>query len=432
MRRKLLPVITSGFIVSILAVSCNDFGSAPATNRTTFIKIFEMGGDLSGQVCEVVSDGYLLGANYSYDTANWSVINKLDIHGNLIKQVEIYGSSVNSIREVSDGYLIFGNRIQTNDTALNINDRVITKAMLTKYSSDLSTKLASLAYFDPANPTVDFQGTGLTVDANGTCVMAGNKKGSQPNDLSKSFLVACDAGLDTLWTRTFTLQDQDFTNAKNVFVTPVGDVLWANSVQKVNLSQTLSYLTNSLVAPELTFTNYSYFGQLLTKNRFVASEMNLGFATYGIIGTFSDSQGNTSNMFFIQADAQGNFLPSTILIFDGVNGNVTPANLDDTPTSESDDKGSAVSGTADNGFLLGGSLTTTLKRGNGGLDIWLLKIDINGTVVWDKNYGGSGDDTVSSIRLLNDGGFLVCGTSNTNGLNSAFVMRIDSNGEILK
>jgi hypothetical protein len=431
MNRKLLSAIYVLLVFCLIAVGCNDFGSAPITERTTFIKLFERGGDLKGQVCEVLTDGYVLGSNFNSGLINESILNKLDSKGNVIWEHTIKKSSVNSIREVEDGYLILGNSIQTNDTALNVNDRVITKFMLTKVDKN-GVKIDSVIYSDPKNPTVDYQSTGIALDRNGNIIMAGNKKGSQPTDLSKSFLVACNPSLDTLWTRTYTLQDQDFTNAKNVFVTSGGEVLWANSVQKANLSQTLSYLTNSLVVPQLTFSNYSYFGQLLIKNRFVGSEMSLGFSTYGLVGTFSDSQGKSANMFFIQADASGNFLPATLLVFDGEQGDVTPTNLDDTPNSESDDAGSAVSLTADGGFLIGGSLNTTLKRGNGKLDIWLIKIDNSGKVVWNKNYGGSGDDVVSSIRLLNDGGFLVCGSSSVNGLSSAYIMRIDANGEILK
>jgi hypothetical protein len=75
-------------------------------------------------------------------------------------------------------------------------------------------------------------------------------------------------------------------------------------------------------------------------------------------------------------------------------------------------------------------LLSTIDRGNGGLDIWLIKTDVTGKVVWNNIYGGTGDETVNSIRSLPDGSFLLAGGSSTGGLSAAFIMRIDSNGAV--
>ena len=98
--------------------------------------------------------------------------------------------------------------------------------------------------------------------------------------------------------------------------------------------------------------------------------------------------------------------------------------------SSSDDSGDAVIATRDGGFILGGSMNTTPNRGNGGTDILLIKVDGQGNVVWNKIYGGTGDETVSSIRETADGGLLVCGSNNLSGLSSVFIMKTDMNGEL--
>jgi len=38
-------------------------------------------------------------------------------------------------------------------------------------------------------------------------------------------------------------------------------------------------------------------------------------------------------------------------------------------------------------------------------DFWVLKLDSNGTVEWQKTYGGSGDDKGRAIIQTSDGGF---------------------------
>lgn len=74
--------------------------------------------------------------------------------------------------------------------------------------------------------------------------------------------------------------------------------------------------------------------------------------------------------------------------------------------------------TADYGFILAGS-SVSGKTGNktsanqGDLDYWVWKMDENGELVWQKNFGGSGFDLLQSIKLTPDGGFLLAGSSNS-------------------
>jgi len=47
--------------------------------------------------------------------------------------------------------------------------------------------------------------------------------------------------------------------------------------------------------------------------------------------------------------------------------------------------------------------------GAGGTDIWVLKLDASGNVVWQNTYGGPADDVGLSIALAQDGGVVVAG-----------------------
>ncbi len=83
-----------------------------------------------------------------------------------------------------------------------------------------------------------------------------------------------------------------------------------------------------------------------------------------------------------------------------------------------------VAATDDGGFLLGGvslsdiSGNKTEPNRSGQTftpDIWLVKIDADGNLQWDKTLGGTLSDNLSDVAKTADGGFLVGGTS-TSGI----------------
>ncbi len=80
-----------------------------------------------------------------------------------------------------------------------------------------------------------------------------------------------------------------------------------------------------------------------------------------------------------------------------------------------DDLTSIIS-TVDNGFLLGGfSYSDTgadkTQPNWGGKDYWIIKIDSAGNKLWDKDYGGTGNEELYNLYATNDGGYLLAGTS---------------------
>src|SRR4051812_30507527 len=72
--------------------------------------------------------------------------------------------------------------------------------------------------------------------------------------------------------------------------------------------------------------------------------------------------------------------------------------------------------------------------GNG--DIWLVKIDANGTERWQRSYGGVGYDTFAAMTELDDGGFLLCAKTQGSGVtgnktadgNGIWLLKLDSRG----
>ena len=70
---------------------------------------------------------------------------------------------------------------------------------------------------------------------------------------------------------------------------------------------------------------------------------------------------------------------------------------------------SGIIQTTDDGYLITGYKTLTVANNNESEDYWLLKIDDNGNVQWEKTIGGTGNDRANITRQTKDGGYIVAG-----------------------
>ncbi|RRJ88526.1 T9SS type A sorting domain-containing protein [Flavobacterium macacae] len=105
-----------------------------------------------------------------------------------------------------------------------------------------------------------------------------------------------------------------------------------------------------------------------------------------------------------------------------------------------------VQQTLDGGYILGGSSNSPMsgdksEKCYGESDYWVVKLDKDGVLEWQKVYGGSGDDQLYSLFQSQDGNYIMGGNSasgttgnknvsNKNGMDF-WVVKIDSSGEII-
>ncbi|OGW53609.1 MAG: hypothetical protein A2Y81_06685, partial [Nitrospirae bacterium RBG_13_43_8] len=89
----------------------------------------------------------------------------------------------------------------------------------------------------------------------------------------------------------------------------------------------------------------------------------------------------------------------------------------------------SIQQTLDGGYIVAGS---TDSFGAGSSDAWVLKLDDNGNVQWQKTYGGPGYDYVNSIEQTLDGGYIVTVFTDSFGAGSsdAWVLKLDDNGNV--
>lgn len=95
-----------------------------------------------------------------------------------------------------------------------------------------------------------------------------------------------------------------------------------------------------------------------------------------------------------------------------------------------DDKGRDLVQSQDGTYLV---LGQTNSAGNGGDDIILIKTDQRGNELWRRTYGGPMNDRGFSISDLNDGGYVITGRSERvegEGAN-VYVLRIDAAGSVI-
>jgi hypothetical protein len=92
------------------------------------------------------------------------------------------------------------------------------------------------------------------------------------------------------------------------------------------------------------------------------------------------------------------------------------------------DEGYSVQQTSDGGYIIAGYTNSF-----GGRDIYLIKTDSLGDTLWTKTYGGSGNDYGRSVQQTSDGGYVIAGYTESFGSGSMdiYLVRTDSLGNIL-
>lgn len=97
---------------------------------------------------------------------------------------------------------------------------------------------------------------------------------------------------------------------------------------------------------------------------------------------------------------------------------------------------------SNNNFIIGGvsgSSDGDITAPLGWLDFWVLKLDSIGNLLWEKSFGGSQNDILRSVLICDSSNYLLYGTvasndlqvSNNHGLDDIWIVKIDAIGNIV-
>lgn len=83
----------------------------------------------------------------------------------------------------------------------------------------------------------------------------------------------------------------------------------------------------------------------------------------------------------------------------------------------SDDEAYDIQQTVDGGFVVAGRTMSSdgdVSSNHGGYDAWVVKLNTTGDIQWQKTLGGSNGDEMKSIHQTSDGGYITAGSSISN------------------
>jgi hypothetical protein len=96
----------------------------------------------------------------------------------------------------------------------------------------------------------------------------------------------------------------------------------------------------------------------------------------------------------------------------------------------------------DGGFLVVGETGSNMRdvsRNHGGLDGWVVKLDANGKLLWERSVGGTGNDKLKTAIVTQDGNYLLAGPSDSNngdlpgnhGKTDIMLVKMNPKGELI-
>ena len=220
------------------------------------------------------------------------------------------------------------------------------------------------------------------------------------------YLVKTDANGNALWTRTYGGPDEQAGYA--VRQTSDGGYIVTGIVCSGSDSSDL-YLVKTSSAGDTVWTR-TYGGSGYEAGSDVLQMPDGGYA---VLGSTSSSGAGLDDLYLLRTDADGRQVWSQ------------------TYGGSDEDYGRAVLLTSDGGCLLvGESGSSGDVRG----DVYLVKTDATGGVVWTRTYGGADRDVGYSAGPTSDGGFVIVGETESFGAGQedVFLVKTDANGNTMQ
>lgn len=219
-----------------------------------------------------------------------------------------------------------------------------------------------------------------------------------------AYLIRTNSNGDTLWTKTYggTGDDHSYsiyqTNDSGFVV--AGQKEAFSAIDPDNIDAFLIRLNSN--------------GDTLWTKTYDATDYDVGYSVqqtnYGgfiITGSIYDVDATTEDVYLIHTNSNGDTIWTRT--FGGY----------------SMEAGSCVKQTLNGEFIISGY---TWSIGAGFYDVYLIRVDTEGSTLWEQTYGGTEYDEGNSIQQTSDGGFIIAGATQSFGAGGSdvYLIRLDT------
>ena len=220
------------------------------------------------------------------------------------------------------------------------------------------------------------------------------------------YLVKTDSLGDTIWTRTYGGENLD--DAECVQQTLDGGYILAGYRRPYSGGLIEMFLVKIDSIGDILWTR-NYGG---TDDRAAHCVRQTNDGGYIIAGDNPFYGGNEYDIYLVKTDSLGNEIWTR-----------TYGGLDE-------DYALSVRQTTDGGYIIAGG---TYSFGTGLADFYVIMTDSMGDTLWTRTYGGSSNDFASSVQLTVDGNYVVVGNTASFGAETGdmYLIKINSAGDIL-
>ena len=218
------------------------------------------------------------------------------------------------------------------------------------------------------------------------------------------YLIKTNSAGDSVWSKTF--GDTGYDDGRSVRQTPDGGFIIAGCTTPPGATDKDLYLIKTNAQGDEIWS-HTYGGNCDDVGNSVQITPDGGYFIVGY--TYLQGEDNC-DVYLIKTDAEGQQIWSRSL-----GGASWDYGLDGELTQ---DGGSVIVG-------------YTYSYGSGVTDVYFLKTDVQGNLIWQRTFGGSGYDFGRAVEPASDGGFLIAGSTDSfgEGETDVYLIITDADGE---
>jgi len=219
------------------------------------------------------------------------------------------------------------------------------------------------------------------------------------------YILKLDSNGNLAWQRTYGGSGYDF--GFSVDQTTDGGYIVVGGTSSFKVSNLDVYLLKLNSDGSLAWQN-TFGGNIDDYALSVQQTTDGGYIVAGVTGLF---ESGSSDAYVLKLDSDGSLEWQKTF---GGSGN---------------DWASSIQQTTDGGYIVAG---VTTSFGAGDCDVYVLKINPDGSLAWEKTFGGNGEDQAASIQQTTDGGYIVAGVTTSFGASGydVYVLKLNSDGSL--